>query len=260
MSNDPMPPETMSGSARVWIHFAVLVVLAGVVELVAVGSVGQLTAFYYAVLPVLAAISVGILTFEEPLVRSAGWLTATATVLMIVLDLVGAEILVSGQRVVLQEGGIAAGARFSDFTRVDLFGTIAALVHGDLVWTGGIAARLDPGDPRLRITAALLKAGHLFLPLALVGIVVGVQAWIADHVMFRRPIDGRVAHIILAWLLAPALFFLAVSWTHEIRADALLGGSGPLFILLPYAPFLVVGVLGWAMAVRISPWVHMSGE
>jgi hypothetical protein len=112
----------------------------------------------------------------------------------------------------------------------------------------------EADDPRLLAAFAVLKSAHLLLTIALVGIVLGVQAWVADHVTFNRHLDEVVARIVLAWVFAPAGFYLALSWGRRLCAQVLFGGAPLATPLLPTGVLLVIAAFGWATARRVARW------
>jgi hypothetical protein len=89
-----------------------------------------------------------------------------------------------------------------------------------------------------------------------VGIVLGVQAWIADHVTFRRPIDESAARILLAWVFGPAAFYLAVSWALKLLFQVLFRSASLFAPLLPFAALLILSAVGWYTSWRVSGWLE----
>ncbi|MHB1195118.1 MAG: hypothetical protein ACYC6F_19005 [Longimicrobiales bacterium] len=252
---------------RAWAHLGVLSALAAVVELASKASAGggaansvqgviaELPEFYFGILPVLLAVALGMLPFSREAPRQGITLAVVVTVVMVALDLLGGGAATTAARVALQAGGVVAAARPGDYTSVPLLGTALALLRGDLVLPLVRSARYAAGDPFLVAAFAVIKAGHLCLPLILTGMVLGVQAWVADRVTFRRPIDATVARIVLAWVFAPAAFYLMSSWSLKLLFQTLFGSAALLMPLLPFGVFAIVGAIGLRTAVRVARWV-----
>lgn len=267
-----MPPgapgvHTRVGPGRAWIHLGALVVFAGAVEIASAlsGGVGEgpsfsavlahLPDFYFGTLPVLVAISVGMLSFSGATTRHAILLVVATTLTMLVLDLfAGLGSAGATANVTLQQGGSVESAPSGDYTGISLVRTLMDMTRNGVDVPPARLAPLDAQDPRLRASFAVLKLAHLFLPAVLVGIVLGVQAWVADHVVFRRPVDELVARIVLAWVFAPAAFFLTVRWAQKLGAQALFWGAPIVAPFLPIGVMLLVAALGWSMARRVARW------
>jgi hypothetical protein len=252
---------------RAWVHLGVLTALAAVVELASrvsagggpasgvQGLIAGLPEFYFAIFPIVLAVALGMLPFSREAPRQGVTLAVVVTVVMVALDLLGVGAATTAARVALQAGGVVAAARPGDYTSVPLLGTALALLRGDLVLPLARSARYAAGDPLLVAAFAVVKAGHLCLPLILTGMMLGVQAWVADRVTFRRPIDATVARVVLAWVFAPAAFYLMSSWSLKLLFQVLFGSAGILMPLLPFAVFAIVGALGLRTAVRVARWV-----
>lgn len=251
---------------RAWVHLGGLVVLAGIVNAVGTPSglgfaeglrhaLDQLPEFYFGALPVLVAISVGMLAFSRTAPRQGLVMALAVMVAMLLLDWLSGGMSGRADRVGLQASGLVSATRAGDFTSVSLLKTALAILQGDLVVPATRATRYGPGDPILVAAFSVLKAGHLLLPVILVGMVLGGQAWIADHVTFRRPIDETVARVSLAWVFAPAAFYLAVSWADELLVPVLFGSASLMTPLLPFLVLLIVSAVGWYTSWRVSRWL-----
>ena len=255
-----------NGARRAWAHVVALVVLAGAVDVAGAlsgggGVVASLRAalaglpdFYFGALPVLVAISVGMLSFTGAATRHAAALVVATVVAMIVLDLVGGHGIVDARSTAMLQPGSVQSAASGDFTNVPLFATIWHILREGASLPATQTQRYDLTDPRLRAAFAVLKGAHLLLPVALVGIVLGVQAWVADHVVFRQPVDELVARMVLAWVFAPAGFYLALSWGRKLCAQVLFYGAWIFAPLLPIAVMLLAAALGWVAARRVTRW------
>lgn len=104
--------------------------------------------------------------------------------------------------------------------------------------------------PRLIAEEALLRAGMLLLPTILVGIVLGVGAWIHERVVFRYPRDAVVARWTIALVLVPLAAGLIMNWSMSFGYDILFRGKSLLLVLVPYAPALILSTVGWRVAQR----------
>jgi len=256
--------QTSDGAWRAWVHLGALTLLGGAVDGAIVlsaaeqatfgAAVRHLPDYYFGILPVVAAISVGMLSFGDGALRHATLMVVTVAGAMVLCDLLGGRGGAANTTMATFGHGWVQSSTGGDYTAARLVGTVWRLLHGDIAFPLPRAGRYDPQAPLLVVVFALLKAGHLLLPAGLVGIVLGVQAWITDHVTFRRPVDERVARIVVAWVFAPAGFYLIVSWARELTTQVLFFGASLAVPLLPTGVVLAAGAFGWATARRVAPW------
>jgi hypothetical protein len=251
-----------------WIHFSGLIVLAALLQVgvawlartgegldpgaALVQSLQGVPAFLYGALPAMAAISCGLLAAGANRVRKALRITVSATLMMAVIDIASPPVdAVLGSRVGVVEGDIAVRTeRVIDLGRVSALRTLHSAAVGGLPGIGERAESYPLSHPRAIASAALHKGALLLAPLLLVGIIVGVQSWLADHVVFRREVDQRVGHLVMAWVIAPAGEVLLFTWSGDLRAQVLFAMAPLWSILVPYVPFLVVAVVAWRTAHR----------
>jgi hypothetical protein len=73
-------------------------------------------------------------------------------------------------------------------------------------------------------------------------------------VSFRRPVDERVGRLVLAWVFAPAAYFLVLQWERQLLAEVFFAGAVLLAPVLPTAVLLAIGAVGWATARRVTQW------
>lgn len=252
-----------SRARSAWLNFLALVVLAGGVQVLAMAhgglAAGELRAglppFYYGVLPVLASIAVGMLSFDASLARHAVLMAVVATLLMVALDLVPPTLTQpEADSPALSGATFQRRAAASQLHGGGALRTMVAFARGDLVLGSDVPARYPADHPRLLAATAASAGGHLLLPAVLVGIMLGLQAWVSDHVTFRSTWDARLAHLLLSWVVAPATFFLIVGWVHRIQLQVLFGDSRLAAMLLPYIPFTLIAAIGWVTAWRMSRW------
>jgi hypothetical protein len=104
--------------------------------------------------------------------------------------------------------------------------------------------------PRLVAERVMEDAAMLLLPFILAGITIGVGLWVRAHVIFRRAADEVIARWFLAWIVAPAAFALIGTWSSRYSYEILFQGGSLWLPLLPYAPFAVLGALGWRAALN----------
>ena len=252
-----------SVAGRAWLHFLGLVVLAGLVEVVTLADAGMdastlraaLPGYYYSMLPMVAAISVGMLSFQPALLRQALLLVLVTTLIMVGLDLIPATFSSpEAQQLAFTGTAFERRSLAAELHGGRVLRTLLGFVRGDLVLPTGQVRSYAPGNPRLLAVVAALNGGLLLLPLLLVGIAVGIQAWIAGHVTFRADVDERLAHVLLAWVFAPATFFLVTQWARRIVIHVLFGEGALVRILLPYVPVAIIAAVGWVTAWRASRW------
>lgn len=257
----PMPRH--SPAWRAWLHFVGLAVLAGAVEVLALANGGveagelraALPGFYYGILPVLAAISVGMLGFNASVARQAVLLAVVSMLAMVVLDFAPPKVAGLETPALTLDGGAIQGRHLaSDLHPGGALRTIMRFVRGDLVLGSERPAQYPADHPRLLATVAAADAGELLFPIILMGMVLGLQAWVAERVTFRTSWDGHLARVLLSWVVAPATFLLIVGWVHRIQVQVLFGDSGLPSMFLPYVPFALIAAIGWVTAWRASRW------
>lgn len=111
-------------------------------------------------------------------------------------------------------------------------------------------ARYPAGHPRVVAAVTVQNAATFLLPLILAGIVVGASAWVRERVIFRSTRDEVVARWFLAWVLAFAAWRVIGSWSSGYSYEMLFRDGSLWLPLVPYAPFVILGALGWHAAWR----------
>lgn len=104
--------------------------------------------------------------------------------------------------------------------------------------------------PRVVAERAVEDVTVLLVPVILVGILIGVSAWVERRVLFRSARDALVARWSLAWVIAPAAWAVIGTWSRGAGTDVLFRNGSLWLPLVPYLPFAVLGVLGWRAALR----------
>ena len=104
--------------------------------------------------------------------------------------------------------------------------------------------------PRLIARESVMRAGMLLLPTVLIGMVLGVGAWLHSRVIFRFPRDGVIARWAVALVLVPVAAGAIVNWSASFGYEILFQGRSLLLTLVPYVPALLVGAVGWSAARR----------
>lgn len=247
-----------------WLHLAVLVALAAAVEVLILALGGDLDrstlgavvpGYFYAMLPVAAAVSMGMSVFDEATVRHAVVMVGITTAAMAGLDLVPPTLTVpEAQQLAFNGGVFERRAMAAELHGSGAIRTLLAFMRGDLALVGERLTTYAPDEPRLMATMAASTVGYLAFPGILIGIVLGVQAWVARNVRFRRTVDERVARLVLAWLFAPAAFFVVVTWVRRVQVQVLFGSSGLAAMFFPYVTFALIATVGWVTAWRASRW------
>lgn len=189
-------------------------------------ALGALPDMLLPTLAVALAIAVGTLPPDARGVRQAARMTMVVTLVMIALDLLLPE---------------PASLR-----------TLAAALSGSLGDIGETVARYPMSHPRLRMVYALQHGAMLLSPIVLVGVALGVGAWINTRVIFRSPRDGTVARWVVSWILAPGVLAFVVNWSQGNGADVLFRGEPLWLVVVPWGPALVIGALGWRAAARTT--------
>jgi hypothetical protein len=209
----------------------------------------------FRLLPVVVAISIGMLTFTPAVLRQGIQLALAATILMAALDAGTAAGPFAGAEALGVQQGRYSPSRVVDPAGVSAIGTGLAFAHGELSGWRDASATYSPQHPRLRAALALLKGSYLLLPAILVGIVLGVQTWVAENVTFRTQPAERLARLLVAWIISPAAYFLALSWARGVTIQALLRAGGLLQILAPLIPFAAAAAIGWYRSWQAVRWL-----
>lgn len=262
--------STGSRPPFVWAHFLGLIVLAVALKTAsdlvpapagaAVDALHSLPGYLYGLLPPIAAISVGMVALRPVTFRWALGLALATTALMVALDLITSmpsqsqEFGQGAAQRLMRNGRVGVQGVAIDFADVPASVVFKRLLSQELPGWRATAPTYAADAPRLLAVLAAIKLGYLSLPLVLVGAALGIQAWLDDHVVFRRTIDARVAHIILAWVFVPAGVGLLINWLEGVRFRVLFGGAHLLSLAVPYLPFAVVGVIGWIKVARTLRW------
>ena len=257
-----------SGALAGWLHFLGLLALGlganAVKVLLDAGSTGNAAAAVLAglpqwafhLIPVIAAISIGMLRFTPAIGRQGLRLALVTTVLMVGLDLVASPGTAGKRRPGSRAGRVRpvpGRGRVGRERRANGAGLPAWRASGVVRRRG---EHYPAGHPRLRADLALVRGAYLLLPAILVGLVLGIQIWVAENVTFRTVAAERIGRLLTAWVVSPGAYFLMMTWTGAVSIKALLQ-SGPLLqILIPLLPFLLVGALGWYKSWRATRWLH----
>ncbi len=189
-------------------------------------ALGALPDILVPALAVALAIAVGTLPPNERSTRQAARMTIVISLVMIVIDLL------------LPDTGSLR--------------TMTASIRGLLGDTGEVIAQYPLSHPRLRAVHALQQGALLLAPTVLVGILLGVSAWIHSRVVFRTERDGTMARWIVSWILAPGVLAFVINWSQGLGADVLFRGEPLWIVVTPWLPALVVSLLGWRAAARTS--------
>ncbi|MCG6958165.1 MAG: hypothetical protein LJF04_19420 [Gemmatimonadetes bacterium] len=256
-----------SGAFAGWLHFVVLLALgigadvvrvlldAGWTQRAGTEVMAGLPQWAFHLIPVVVAISIGMLRFTPAIARQGLRLAVVTTVLMVGLDLVVPQGPLGDHALAFVQGEYGQ-SRVVDESDVSAVGTALTFLHGDLAGWSEVSETYPPGHPRLRAALAMVRGAYLVLPLILVGLVLGVQVWVAESVTFRTVPAERIARLLMAWVVSAGAYFLIMSWTGAVSFQ-LLGRPGPLLpILLPLLPFALVGLMGWYKSWHATRWLH----
>lgn len=129
------------------------------------------------------------------------------------------------------------------------------------VLPAALPASYPVDHPRIIASETLRQLGMLALPAILVGVMLGIGAWLDARVRFRYPRDGVVARWMLSWLLVPGMAAVLLNWSMSYGYDILFRGQPAWIVLMPYAPALVVAIIAWRGAARAArnpsdSWAH----
>lgn len=266
VSTDRVGASRKSGSTAVWLHFVLVLVALVAIETVPylgetgiVGIGGVIANRAYRMLPIAAGISVALVRLERRGFVNVIVLAALTFTAMIVLDL-GVEPvhLTPSEIAAWKAGEFRSAALPPDMESTQGLRTaVGYFLHGvpsDIPER----ASYQPGDARLTVALGVQKFAYLLTPWLFVGLLLGIQAWVADHVTFRRRIDERIGRFLAAWVLVPATGALLLSWQGRLMWRAMFGGAGPGTLLLPILPLGVVACVGWWAAWRLLRWKEMT--
>lgn len=235
-----------------WRHFALLLVLASVFLVASMTLTGsaqpadasrlqhalrELPESLYWMLGVVAGIVVGTARPAGRTVRDAAMLVLVATVGMLALSMFA-----------MPDAGL-------DGPRV-----IKAFEAGRVPSTA-LSTSYPADHPRIIASETLRQLGMLALPAVLVGVMLGIGAWLDRRVHFRYPRDGVVARWMLSWLLVPGMAAMLLNWSMSYGYDILFRGQPAWIVLLPYVPALVIALVAWRGALHASRnpperWAH----
>lgn len=211
--------------------------------------------FYY-LLSVTAAIAIGTAYIGRRSVRTA---LAAVSVVVIVMVAVDVWIAPAADRELRElatrppAGWPESRTTVVPITLVDSVGVLRTAVTYLREPPRAVGERLrvyPPSHPRIVAERVVEDAAFLLLPLILAGITIGVSAWVRARVMFRSVSDEVVARWFLAWIVAPAAFAVIGTWSRRYGYDILFHGGSLWLPLLPYAPFAILGALGWRAALN----------
>lgn len=197
----------------------------------------ELPAILYRVLPAVAGLAVATMPIDGRSTRIALMLVVTVIAAMLLLDSVATPVLAapSTRGNVIESQGYARGAAF-------------ALSHAREV---GETLRVYPvNHARVVASESLGGLALLIMPGILIGLVLGVSAWMRDRVTFRTLRDERVARWVIAWLLVPGAWAFIGNWSLGYQYRILFRGQPIWLILVPYLPALLLATIGWRRSQR----------
>ena len=180
----------------------------------------------YLLIGPIAAIAVGTLRPDRPIVGEAFRIAVIATVVMIALGLVTPS----------SSGGTMRAALALD---VDARHQVSVVL-----------SKYPSQHPRLIALEGVMRAGMLLLPTVLIGIVLGIGEWLHSRVVFRFPRDGVIARWAVGLVLVPVAAGAIVNWSASFGYEILFQGRSLLLTLVPYVPALIVSAVGWSAARR----------
>jgi len=236
----------------VWIHFAVLLLAAVAVQVLRPAGLGALAGALYGWVPLLVGVAVAIMPTGRASVRRGLKVAAFAGLLMLVLDLAGAyqegpkataEAVVGEE---LRAMGVYTGVGNASWVQ-----TAVRWRRGELVGAQTSGPPYPPGHPRVVAVVALTEFGLLLLCLATTGAVLGVSSWYGRHTRFDSRANETGARIATAWLVSGGIVFMALELLGKQRFRVLFEDSTLPTLLLPFLPFLALGLLGFVAAARV---------
>ena len=237
--------------ALVWRHLALLLALAIVFVFLAdlltgapkraggwsgapLAALRTIPDALYLLIGPIAAIAVGTLRPDRREVGEAVRITVLATLVMLALGLLAP----------LSSGGAMRSAMRSAMRA-------ALVLDADARHQVSVVLSEYPSQhPRLIAHEGVMRAGMLLLPTVLIGLVLGVGAWLHARVVFRFPRDGMIARWAIALVLVPVAAGTIVNWSASSGYEILFQGRSLLLTLVPYVPALIVGAVGWRAARR----------
>ena len=179
----------------------------------------------YPMFALAAAIAVGTLRPYARRVREAIGIVVVVTLAMALLDLISPS-----------SGDVSA------------FRTISLLSRGTLGDFSMVARSYTLDHPRYIALVATQRGAMLLLPAILVGLVLGLGAWVHARVQFRSSRDAAVARWVLAWVLSIGAIALIMSWSSGYSYEILSLGKPIWLTFVPYIPAGAVSAVGWRAA------------
>jgi len=256
-----------SGALAGWLHFFGLLALGlganAVKVLLEAESMGNAAAVVLAglpewafhLIPVIAAISIGMLRFTPAIARQGLTLAVVTTVIMVGLDGLAPQGPLGNHALGIEQGDYRQ-SHVVDDSDVSATGTALAFLRGELTGSSEVEQSYPSGHPRLRAAFALARSAYFALPAILVGLVLGIQVWVAQNVTFRTVAAERIGRLLTAWIVSPGAYFLVMTWTQGVSVQALRRPMPLLEILIPLLPFLLVGAFGWYKSWQATRWLH----
>lgn len=221
----------------------------------------QMPITMYATMPMVAGVAAGTARLGERGVRQAIAAMLAVMLTMVVLDTTVRPIATQARVAAYQK----YGERWSPYPvrpmladRIGAVGVLARFLTGRLPGTGAKAAPSTSTSPRysprMDAAGAIVFSAMLTAPFIVMGVVLGVGAWVRRRVIFRAPRDEVIARWVLAWLVAPVAMVILAFATLANGARGVVYGGAPLWQpLIVFIPFLVVAALGWRAAYRSPP-------
>lgn len=214
---------------------------------------------FYHLLPVVPAIALGVGYTTR---RSARAAVAAVGLTMLIMIVVDVWITPAANRQLAElaahpsrSSSALSAAVASPPSLIDSVGALRSMTRLLRERPSALAEHLrtyPSAHPRVIAERGVEEAAFLLLPGILVGLVIGIAVWIRARVIFRSKRDEIVARWFLAWIVAPAAFALIGSWSGRYGYDVLFRDGSLWLPLVPYAPFAILGALGWRAALSTS--------
>lgn len=209
------------------------------------GFVGLVLEGYFILLPVLAAIVVGLLGLRDR--RRIGGVIAVTTLAMILLDFAPQH---PGQavsrRLGLDPSGVAV--ELEEAPRWAAPGALARVVRCER--EGGCLARFRADDgsiqPRgLPFGVAYFKIFFLLAPLIVVTTSAAARRWAEEALLFLDDSAAWLVPAITTWVLPLGMLFLVNVFAGQAFLRVLAHGWSPVALAYPYLGLLVLAGLAW---------------
>jgi uncharacterized membrane protein YidH (DUF202 family) len=240
-----------------WLHFLLLLIVVSMLEAgQRMGAENVLTfsifaRALYTWLPALAGISISVVGPQPSITRRGLRVGFVVVALMTLMDVSGSLAADATQSTALfPDASVSPMAQASQLASVSWVRTAIALLSGELPGVDHLSPNYDVLDDRVRVVGAVAEGGLVLVVFSAIGFVIAAMSWVRTHVVFKKDQDARAFHVVLAWLVAPAVIGLSRQFARAQRFKVLFRGGMLWQPLVPSLLCLVLGLFAWWYTAR----------